>query len=162
LSCKGGSETEGSDVTASAIISFAEKLETESSRFYKALADKSTENYREAFLLFAEEGERNKKLLTRTYQETITDALEACFSFKGMNLNDYAVQTALTEKTSFLDALKMAIELEHRAAKFYLDVAERSRSLLATIPYAFRKVARKRNDRKIKLKSLHKSRLMTR
>jgi rubrerythrin len=79
-----------------------------------------------------------------------------------MNLNDYAVQTALTEKTSLLDALKMAIELERKAAKFYLDVAERSRSLLATIPHAFRKVARKRNDRNIKLKSLHKSRSMTR
>jgi len=161
LSYKGGSETEESDVTASAIISFAEKLETESSRFYKALADKSTENYKETFLLFAKESEKNKKLVTRTYQETITDALEACFSFKGMNLNDYTVRTALATETTFPEALKMAIELENKAAKFYHDVAEHSRSLLATIPHAFRRVARKRNDRMIKLRSLLKSRSRT-
>lgn len=145
---------EESNITASAIISFAEKLEDSSSRFYRRLAEKFVENCEETFLSFAKESEKNKLMVTRTYQETITDALEACFSFKGLNLNDYIAETTLTEETSYLETLKMALQLEEKAAKFYLDVAECSRSLLATIPHAFRKVAEKRDNRKFKLKSL--------
>ncbi|MDH5439087.1 MAG: hypothetical protein OEY31_00595, partial [Candidatus Bathyarchaeota archaeon] len=128
MSYKGGSETGQSNVTASAVISFAEKLEAESSRFYKALAERFEEKCKEIFPFFAEESDRNKKLITRTYQETISDALEACFSFEGINLDDYRVQTALRDETNVSEALKTAVELEEKAGKFYLDVAERSRS----------------------------------
>jgi len=141
------------NVTASTIISFAKKLEEDSSRFYERLAEKFAEN-RETFLSFARESERNKELVARTYQETITDALEACFSFKGLNLNDYIVETTLTEDTRYSDGLTMAVQLEVKAGKFYSDVAERSKSLLATIPRAFREVAERRNGRKLRLKSL--------
>jgi rubrerythrin len=143
------------NVTASTIISFAEKLEDDSSKFYKQLAEKHVEN-KELFLSFAEESMKNKVLVTRTYQETITDALEACF-IKGINLNDYISKTTLAEDANYSTALKMAVELEEKAGKFYLDTAERSESLLATIPRAFRKVAERRNNRKLKLKSLLES-----
>lgn len=141
------------NVTASAIISFAEKLEDDTSKFYEELAERYTED-KEAFLSFVKDSRKNKTLVIRTYQETISDALEACFAFKGLNLNNYMVETALAEDTSYSDALKMAIELEEKASKFYLDAAERSKSLLATIPRAFRKVAERRSNRKLKLKSL--------
>lgn len=143
---------EESSLTASTIISFAEKLEDDSSKFYKRLAERYMEN-KELFLSFAEESRKNKALVTRTYQETITDALEACF-IKGINLNDYLFKTTLTEDANYSTALKMAIELEKEASKFYLDITERCESLLATIPSTFRKVAAKRNNRKLKLKSL--------
>lgn len=139
--------------TASAIISFTEKLEGNSSKFYEELAEMYVQD-RETFLAFAEESKKNKVLVTRTYEETITDAIEACFSFKGLNLSDYPTETTLTKGMSYSDALKTAIELEEKAVKFYSDVAEQSKSLLATIPRAFRKVAERRNDRKLKLKSL--------
>lgn len=139
--------------TASAVISFTEKLEDYSSKFYEQLAEIYTEN-KEIFLAFSKESRKNKVLVIRTYQETITDALEACFAFKGLNLNDYTVETTLTEDTSYSDALKIAVKLEQNASKFYLDTAERSKSLLATIPRAFRKVAERRSNRKLKLKSL--------
>jgi rubrerythrin len=144
------------NVTASSIISFTEKLEDYSSKFYEQLAEIYTEN-KEIFLAFSKESRKNKVLVIRTYQETITDALEACFAFKGLNLNDYTVETTLTEDTSYSDALKMAVKLEQNASKFYLDTAERSKSLLATIPRAFRKVAEIRSNRKLKLKSLLES-----
>ena len=143
------------NVTASAIISFAEKLEDDSSKFYKQLAEKYMEN-KELFLSFAEESRKNKVLVIRTYQETITDALEACF-IKGINLNDYIVETTLAEDAKYSTALKMVIELEEKAGKFYLDIADRSESLLATIPRAFRKVAERRNNRKLELKLLLES-----
>ena len=150
---KGGSKTEEPNVTASAVISFVEKLEDDSSKFYKKLAEKFVKN-KEIFLLFAKESEKNKILVTRTYQETITDALEACFSFKGLDLNNYAVKTTLIEGMNYSDALKMAIQLEVKASKFYLDGAEWSKSLLATISRAFRKAAESRKERLLKLNSL--------
>jgi len=145
---------ERSNLTTSAIISFAEKLEGESSRFYRRLAEKSAKDHRETFLSFAKESEKNSVLVTRTYRETITDALEACFSFKGLDLNDYTVKTTLTGETGYPDALKMAIRLEETASRFYFDVAECSKSLLATIPSALRKVAMKRESRMFRLKSM--------
>lgn len=139
--------------TASAIINFIEKLEDDSSKFYKKLAERYSEN-KELFLSFAEEDRKSKVLVIRTYRETITDALEACFSFKGLNLNDYKIEPTLADDVGYSDALKIAIQLEEKASKFYLDLAERSRSLLATLPGAFRKVAETRNKRKQKLKAL--------
>jgi len=141
----------GEPTTCSAIISFAEKLEDNSSKFYEELAEKYTEG-KETFLAFAKEGRMNKVLVTRTYQETITDAIEACFI--QINLSDYLAETTWKEGMSYRDALKRAIELEEKASKFYLDAAERTKSLLATIPRAFRKVAERRNNHKLKLKSL--------
>ena len=137
------------NVTASAIISFAERLEDASSRFYEELAEKYAQG-KETFLSFSKESRKNKVLVIRTYQENITDALEACF-IKGLNLSDYLAETTLTEGMSYSDALKAAIELEEKASKFYSDAAELSKSLLATIPMTFRKVAERRNNRKLKL-----------
>jgi hypothetical protein len=144
---------ERSQTTASAIINFSEKLEEESSNFYEKLAEKFAKGER-VFLSFAEESKKNKVLLIRTYRETITDALEACYSFEGLNLTDYAVKFILTEGISYFNALKRAIELEDKVIKFYLEVAKLSKPLLATIPSAFRKVAENRSIRKQLLKSL--------
>lgn len=141
----------GEEATCSAIISFASKLEDDSSKFYEQLAEKLTEE-RETFSEFAKECRKNKLLIVRTYQETITDALEACFI--KIDLHDYVAEATLNRDTRYLDALKTAIRLEEKASKFYFDAAEQSKSLLATIPRAFRKVAERRNNRKLKLKSL--------
>jgi len=146
-------DSNATEVTTSAIISFAEKLEDDSSRFYRKMAEKYVEG-KEAFLGFARESEKNKVLVTRTYQETITDAIEACFSFKGLNLNNYLFDTTLAEDADYKDTLKAGIELEEKASKFYMDVAERSRSLLATIPRAFGRAAEVRSKRKLKLQLL--------
>jgi len=144
---------ESLNVTASAIISFTERLEDRSSAFYEELADRWVEG-KETFLAYAKESKKNKTQVVRTYQETITDALEACFSFEGLDLRDYEVETALAKDASYVEALGVAIELEERACAFYLDVAERSESLLATIPRAFRRVAKKRGKHKLELQSL--------
>jgi rubrerythrin len=141
------------DLTASEIISFAENLEYVASNFYKELAERYPAN-KETFLSFAKESEVNKLHVTRTYQETITDALEACFSFQDLMLKNYATETTLKEGEPYLAALRTAINMEEKAAKFYLDVAERCKSLLATIPNAFKKVSEKRNKRRLELKSM--------
>jgi len=140
-------------LTASAIISFTEKLEDGSSAFYDALAERWPANA-ETFQAFSKAGAKHRTWVVRTYQETISDALEASYAFEGMALEDYVIETALAEGAGYTDALKMALALEEKACAFYLEVAARSESLLATIPMAFKRVAKKRNKRKAKLQSL--------
>jgi rubrerythrin len=140
-------------VTAAAIITFSEELEDKSSAFYDALAERWPEQA-EMFHAFAKEGDKYKTWIVRTYQETISDALEASYSFEGLNLADYAVVTDLPEGATLAEAVRMAQGLEETACAFYREVAERSESLLATIPMAFKRVARKRERRQKKLAAL--------
>ena len=141
------------EATASTVIDFAERLEESSSNFYRALAQKCIEN-EEHFLSFAEESKKNKILILRTYQETITDALEACFCFKGLNLQDFVIPKTLGKDVSCSAALKLAIDNEERAVQFYSTIAILSKGLLATMPMAFKRVAEKRRNRQLTLKTL--------
>ena len=140
-------------VTTATIIHFSERLEESSANFYETLAERLAE-HKDTFLAWAKESRKNKVLVTRTYQETITDALEACYCFEGLNLGDYSFGVGLAPGASHAEALKMAIALEEKAQKFYLDVAERSQALLATIPRAFRRVAETRGRRKAELQAM--------
>ena len=142
---------ENLNVTASAIISFAESLEDSSSTFYEKLAEKFVES-KDIFQAFANTYKKTKMLVIRTYQETVSDVLETGFSFEGLNLKDYAVRTALSEDTCYTEALGIAIELEEKAYKFYLDIAKQS--LLATIPRSFTKAGEVRIKRKLELRSM--------
>jgi len=142
--------------TASAVMSFIERLEDSSSQLYKEMAEKHPENS-ETFQKFAKECEKTKTLIIRTYQETITDALEACFSFKGLRLGDYQAELVLPLKNNLAADLKMAMKLEEKAVAFYTDVTARSGELLATIPRAFKKAAETRTWRMSELEETLKS-----
>jgi rubrerythrin len=141
------------EITASAVISFVERLEEDSACLYEQLA-RRFEDQRDRFLTFARDSEKNRVLVVRTYRETITDALEACFSFEGLDLAGYAVETTLAEDASLAEALAATIALERKACAFYADVAQRSQSLLATIPGAFKRVAKRRGRRGLELEAM--------
>ncbi len=132
-----------STLTASAIMSFTERLEDDSSAFYEKLAKRFDEG-KELFLGFAKDSRKNKTHLVRTYQETISDALEATFSFEGLELTDYDFETVLAKDISFKEALEKALEIEEKSSKLYSQIAKQAQSLLATIPGAFSRVAKKR------------------
>ncbi len=140
-------------VTTSDVIGFIERLEDDSSKLYYEMAEKYP-CQKDIFLKYAEECEKSKILVTRTYQETITDALEACFSFKGLELEEHKIEIYVPKKTSFAEDLKRAIGMEEKAIKFYEEVIECSRGLLATIPNAFKKAAKIRSRRTLELEKL--------
>lgn len=139
--------------TASAVISFSEKLEESSSRFYEKLAA-TYPAHKDLFDSFARDGRKNRTLLVRTYQETVTDALETGYSFKGLELRSFVPDEQLQEGTGLKSALESAVALEKEAARFYTDISERSKTLLSTIPAAFKKVAENRRGRIQKLEAL--------
>lgn len=143
--------------TASAIMSFYNKLEEQSARFYEDLAD--NEKYsegKEVFLAFAREDRNHSEMVLRAYREVITDAFEAGFSFTGLHESDYRINTELTEDLSYSDILRRAIEIEEKLYRFCADVSEKSRGLLEDISHVFERVAKRKADRKLRLESLLK------
>ena len=145
-------------VTASAVISLAQELEDDSIALYERLAERFAQQ-ETAFLGFAKQSAKSKTLVVRTYRETISDALEACFSFEGVDLEAYRPRTVgsaddLDVSAGYAAALASAIEREEQAIRFYQDVAKRSESLMATIPMAFKRVTKTRGKRKLKLQAL--------
>jgi len=141
--------------TASETISFSRELEGESAKFYGNLAQKYADG-KEEFLSFARENDKNITQVQRTYYGVISDALEGCFSFKGIDTDNYSVETKLPEGVSYAGALSMAVALEEIIVKFYMDAARVSKSLMADVPRVFERVAKKRNERILKLKALVK------
>lgn len=140
--------------TASAVISFLTKLEDETARFYEELSHKYPEE-KEIFQFFSRENEKNKSMIQRVYYGVITDALEACFSFKeGMNPQNYVVKTEVAENASLVSILKCVMEIEETIRRAYIDAAELSEGLMADVPQAFRAVAKKRSERITKLASI--------
>jgi hypothetical protein len=140
-------------ITAAFVVSFCEKLEDGSARFYAELAQRFPEQS-ETFEGFVKDCAKNKLNVVRTYQETITDALEAGYSFAGLKLGDAMFGIALPTGVGLAEAIKLAVALEDQAVAYYVDIADRSQALLATIPGAFRKVAKNRANRKRTLEAL--------
>ena len=138
--------------TASEVISFAKRLEEDGAKFYEDLAQRYI-NDREALLSFTKQNRSNAVQIERAYYGVITDAIEGCFAFN-MNPDEYMLKTELAEEASFSEVLDKAVEIEEKMIKFYSDAAEQSKSLMADIPRAFTLVARKREGRESKLRSI--------
>jgi len=128
--------------TASEAISFSKKLEDESAEFYQDLAQRYAEG-KEIFLSFAKENGKNVVQVERAYYGVITDAIEGCFSFTGIDTDNYSIEVELPEGTGYSDALSMAIALEEKITKYYLDAAKVSKALMADVPQAFERIAKK-------------------
>lgn len=138
--------------TCSGVISFAKELENESARFYQDLSQKYAKD-EDVFLSFVKENQKNIVAIERAYYGVITDAIEGCFAFD-VNPDEYVLKTELAEKVSYSDALDKAVEIEEKIVRFYSDAAEQSKSLMADVPRAFKRVAQKRSERESKLRSL--------
>ena len=138
--------------TASEGVTLAKKLEIDSAGFYESLAQRYIKDA-ETLLSFATENKKNITQIERTYYGVITDAIEACFAFN-INPDAYTFNITIPEETNYADVLNRALQIEEKIVKFYSDAAEQSKSLMADIPRVFTMVAKKREARRQKLKSL--------
>lgn len=138
--------------TTSETISFVKELEEKSARFYEALSLRYSKN-EDLFLSFANENKKYVTQIQRAYYSVITDAIEGCFAFD-LDSDEYTFETELSERGSYSDALAKAVEMEEKLLKLYSVAADQSMSLMADVPRNFRIVAKKRDKRIPKLKSL--------
>ncbi len=138
--------------TAASVISFARTLEDESSRIYEEFSDRYTE-YKDMCLSLIKENKKNVVEIERSYYGVISDALEGCFAFD-INPDEYTFQIDLSDSASDTDALSRLLGMEEKITKFYQDAAEQSRSLMADVPRTFLRVVKKREGRRLNLRSL--------
>jgi len=141
--------------TASEGITFTKELENDSAKFYEVLAHRYSKDA-ETFLSFAKENKKNITQIERTYREVITDAIEGCFAFN-IDPNDYNFKIVIPDGVRYIEILNQAMQIEDKIMKFYLEAANQSRGLMADIPRVFMIVARKREERRLKLESLAKN-----
>lgn len=138
-------------VTASAVISFARKLEEDSARFYEEIATTFNRDP-DIFLGIAKENKRNINQVERAYYGVISDALEGCFSFT-VDTSNYETAPVLGTTDSFLGAIIQALEVEKTIGNFYTEAAEQSKAFLAEIPRVFKLLVKNREKRRAKLGS---------
>ena len=137
--------------TASAVIRFVTTFEDETAVFYEKLAEKYPAG-KETLLLFSKENRKNKVAVERAYYGVITDALEACFSFRdGVDSNKYPVNTNLPEDASYADAIKVALGIEESIQKYYVDTASLSEGLMADVSIVFKIMSKKRANRILRI-----------
>jgi len=139
--------------TASEIVKFAGELEEKSANFYEKMAERFPER-KDIFLSFAKENRKCKKMVQRAYSEVVSDALETGFSFEGMESGKYLIETNFSQNDNVRLLLNKALEMEKKIQKFYLDAAEKSKSLLADVPRVFERIGKKREERKHKIRDL--------
>lgn len=139
--------------TAAAVIRFVTEVEEKSAEFYEDCAKKYKESS-EIFLSFVRENKKSVTFVKRTYYGVISDALEACFSFKGLTVDEHLFEVEFDEEASLSDILENSLEMENKIQEFYQRASALSESLMADLPRALKKVAEKRKERKHKLESL--------
>lgn len=103
---------------------------------------------------FAKENKQNETNVKKAYYSVISDALEACFSFGGLNADNSLSQPIVDEDTSLSEVIRCSIDLEEGIEKFYSKAAEQSKALLADLPRVMGHVAKLRNKRRMKLRVL--------
>ena len=135
--------------TASAVMSFARKLEESGMKEYDQMAKQYPENA-EVFSFLAAENKRNIVQVERAYYGVISDALDGTFAFH-MEDEDYYCIVAAKDYES---TLKQLITAETKAAAFYLKAAEQSKGLLADVSRAFLWTSKKHNDRVTRLQEM--------
>lgn len=138
--------------TASEVISFVKELEDISAKFYEDISQRYGKD-EDVFLAFVKENKRYAEQIQRVYYSVITDAIEGGYAFD-LEADEYTLDTELSENASYSDVLDKAVEIEEKMIEFYTVAADQSMSLMADIPRNFKIVARKRNNRIPRLKSL--------
>lgn len=136
--------------TASQVISFSRQLEEEGAGFYEAVAKKYTDKS-DILLGLAHENKKNITRVERAYYSVITDAIEGCFTFD-LDTEEYAGKASDLPNLTYDDAIKTAIAMEEKTARFYTQAAEQSKSLLADVPRVLTAMAKLRDERCEKLK----------
>ena len=140
--------------TTSEVISFSEEMENKSIEFYE-LVSQRIGRINDVLNSFIKENKSNIKQIRRSYYGSITDAIEGCFGFN-IDKKNYIFELSVTEGMTYPDVLNKIIEIEKNIKLFYEDAAEQTQSLMTDVARVFIRVAKKRDERISKIKSLQK------
>lgn len=136
--------------TASSVINYIAKIETDSADFYNRCAGRS-DDCKDLFKSLAKENKKFAKRIKKVYYSSVTDALETNFSFQGL----YAAHEVPDSDTtlSVTDQLKTCLQLEENIHSFYNQAADLSKGLLDDVNRVMKRIAAAREKRKEELQS---------
>ena len=137
--------------TAGSFVTYVSKIEQESAALYSSWARQHDE-LKELFLAIAEDNKKNERAIRGAYYGVVSDALETNFCFKGLQA-DLEVPH-LCEKASPLAVLEAGIRIERDLRGFYIEAAQRCKAFLPDVSRAAERVAKMREGRLKKLRSI--------
>jgi hypothetical protein len=117
------------------------------------MKEKKFSKYQDIFSSFIKESKQHKTLISRSYREVITDAMEAAFPLNNLNEEDYEINLTSVDKLNFSEKINKAVQIEEACKKFCIDAKESLTGLLADVPEEFGLVTERKNLRIKKLKS---------
>lgn len=132
-----------------AVLRFAIELEDRAAGFYEDAA--RNVKSAEAFFAFAQGSRKCKGMLERARREMVSEMmLEPITGFEA-DLPEMKPSPNMGHH----EILRLALELEEDAYRFYLDAASKISSVAPSVSKIFSKVAQEKAGRKLKLESLH-------
>jgi len=135
--------------TASEVISLVRTFENETAEFYDQLCRFG--KHEEDLRVFARENRRNVVQVQLAYNNVISDALEGGFAFD-IDAEEFGLE--IPQASSFPQAFEGVVRMETTLARLYSTAAAQSESLLPDVSCAMKTIARKRQARIEKLRSL--------
>jgi len=142
-----------------AALKFTMELETQAMKIYDNLVQLTKDTELEGtFLAFSGSCKKRKSMMENLYNENVySDQDSGIFEpLPGMNGADYLTTTDPTnELKNYPAILKLAIEMEEKSNRFYLDLAAQLKSRRRGVARNFEKMAQENYDRNLKLQSLY-------
>jgi hypothetical protein len=134
------------------ILNFAEELENQDEVFYTtAITNPACAGRKELFEQFLADCKKNKKTIERIRRENVTEMI-----LEGINdftRGPYRLECEVSESMSAEDVLENAEKLEERAERYYLDAAEKIKTL-SEVSRGLKTIAKKRTAHRKKLANL--------
>jgi len=140
--------------TFGSVIRYALDLETVAAAFYKDANEKGIVKgaASEAFANFSNDHMKRKNLLEHTRREKLNEMILEPIS--NIDNSKYKPELKKLEELDEMAAISQAIELEEKAAEFYLNIASEAKTLLAEASRILLKLGKENQDKTAKLKSV--------
>ena len=130
--------------TASSVINYISKIETESADLYNRCADNYSD-YKDLFRSLAKENKQFGQRIKKAYYSSVTDALETNYSYKGLYADIDIPKTE--DSKSAADQLSACLKMEKHIQSLYNQAADLSKGLLDDVNRVMNRLARSRDKR---------------
>ena len=137
--------------TFGAIMGFASEMVRNALEIYQIAVEKAKDPaLKETLQALLKEEEKNYSLMEQTRRENVTEMILEPIT--GLRQEDYEMDVKLSDHTKDVDLLKVALALEEKEKKFFIDSS--AKIPLPEVARIFRRIAQRKEKNLTQLKSL--------
>ena len=143
--------------TVGALLKFGMEMERRALEVYQEASENSGYgDGKEAFAHFADENTKCKALLENVYRDNTFSDMDVGVlePISGLNVAEYSTEVELVPATNYADFLKLALDLESEAERFYRASFDQMQSQRRSMGRRLEKLAKGKAERRHKLESL--------